>query len=386
MGFFIALMGCGFLGLLFRFLPANRVRNIALWMQVAFVVLMTTGAQIARTFAGLLPSVNIATSTALPLNWFVALASIADDGKIAFVPGPAVVSMLGCAVFIALGIQSLSKGYLSRVHSLLRGGPSRRRARASILGGAIRALTGQPSGRGAFAFVYAMAKTDWQFRRTVLPILIQLVALPVIFMVRTGIGHSPFEPGPPTAPQLLPHLAGLMGFIFCFAITSSNQHRAAWVFLTFPLDGIHSFVRGIFWAFWIPLNLLALLMTPIGIWRWGIADAALFTLYSLAIGSFYLSVELFTISGLPFGNPPEAMRGSMTGPLIFVALVGALILVGLQWFFVFRSRLITAGAVFVFAGAAYAIAQTSLRYLEVNVLHNLHRIAAGNSAMFKEIG
>jgi hypothetical protein len=91
-----------------------------------------------------------------------------------------------------------------------------------------------------------MARTDWQFRRTVYPVLIQMLLLPLLGFVRTGLGHTPFIPGPPTAAQFLPHISGLIGLMFCFAITSSNQHQAAWIFLTIPTESIRSFVRGIF--------------------------------------------------------------------------------------------------------------------------------------------
>jgi hypothetical protein len=105
----------------------------------------------------------------------------------------------------------------------------------------------------------------------------------------------------------------------------------------------------------------------------------------LAIGSFYLSVEMFLVDGLPFGNPPKPSRGSLAAPLIIAALIGTFILVLLQWLFIFQSRLVTLGAALVFSGAAYLIAQISLRNLEVNVLHNLHVIASGRTAMFKEL-
>jgi hypothetical protein len=216
--------------------------------------------------------------------------------------------------------------------------------------------------------------------------LIQLAILPVLGIARSGLGRSPFQPGPPSPLHFLPHVCGLMGLILCFAITYSNQHRAAWIFLTFPTDSIRSFVRGLFWSLWIPLNIFPVLFFPFLIWRWGIADAALFTTYSLAVASFYLSVELFNIDGLPFSNPPEAMKGSMAAPLVILGIVGALILVGLQWLFIFQSKFVTLGAVLVFAGAAYVVAQRSLRYLEVNVLHSLHVIATGRTAMFKEVG
>ena len=254
------------------------------------------------------------------------------------------------------------------------------------MGTVVRTITGKPSGRGAFAFVFGMARTDWQFRRSVYPMLIQLLILPLLGLARAGLGHSPFMPGAPTFAQVLPHIGGLVGLIICFMISYSNQHRAAWIFLTFPSDSFPAFVRGIFLALWFPISVVPVLSLPFFIWYWGAADALLFAAYSLAMGSFYLSLELFLIDGLPFAKPPESMKGSMAAPLVIASLIGALILVVLQWLFLFQSRFVTAGAVLVFSGAAYVIAQTSLRYLETNVMHSLHVIGAGRTAMFKEIG
>ena len=93
---------------------------------------------------------------------------------------------------------------------------------------------------------------------------------------------------------------------------------------------------------------------------------------------------LFALNGLPFGNPPESLRGSMTGPLFIAGLIGAGFVV-FQRFFIFQSRLLTAGAVVAFSAAAYVVARTSMRYVEVNILHNLHRIATGETGMFKEV-
>jgi len=294
--------------------------------------------------------------------------------------------MLLCVTLIGFGIQSLSEGYLTRVHSLLRSSPSRRGIRAGWLGAAVRKITGRPSGRAAFAFVYSMGKTDWQFRRSVYPALVQFTVLILIGFVRAGLGDSPFKHGSPTAAHFIPHVGGIVGLIVCFAIKYSNQHKAAWVFLTFPLEGIQSFVRGIFWAVWLMVSAFPVLLLPFFGWRWGVGDGALFAAYSLALGSLYLSLELFFIDGLPFANPPEAMKGSMTAPLIIAAGIGALIIVGLQWLFIFQNRLVVVAALLVFAGAAYVITQVSLRYLETNIKHNLHIIATGRSAMFKEVG
>ena len=386
LGLFVALMACGIIGLLFWVLPASRVRNAVLWFQVGFFISVQAGGRLLEAVGKMSNRVNVTASPALPLNWFAALASPALGIK-NLATWPAAASMIGCAAFIAFGVRSLSNGYLTRVHTLLRSGPSRRRSRSGLLGSLVRMVTGKPAGRGGLSFVYAMARTDWQFRRTVYPVLFQVLVLPVIVIARGGgLGTSPFQVGDPTPAQLLPHLTGLLGFLFCFGITSSNQHRAAWIFLTFPPDSIRAFVRGIYCSLWILLNVLSVLLWPFFAYRWGIGDAMLFTVYSLAVGSFYLSVELFAINGLPFGSPPESLKGSLTGPLAIAGLIGAVILSVIQVFFIFQSRLLTAGAVVAFAGAAYLVAKTSLKYVEVNVLHNLHRIATGETGMFKEIG
>jgi ABC-2 type transport system permease protein len=387
MGLFLTLIGCGILGLLFRVFPVARIRNTILWIQIGFFTLMGTGPRILGfLFRRARLTFSTTQSAAMPLNWFVGLALPGHDSAALLLTWPALLSMIFCAALITFGIHSLSAGYLTRVHVLLRSGPSRRPARTGLLGPVIRILTQKPSGRGAFHFVYAMTKTDWQFRRSVYPAVIQILILPLLAVIRIGLGHSPFAPGPPTAAQFLPHVSGIIGLTICAAIKYSNQHKAAWVFLMVPIEGIRSFVRGIFWAMWLPLAVLSLLLVPLFTWFWGIRDAMLFMAYSLAIGSFYLSIEMFLVDGLPFANPPESLKGSMTGPLVIVSAIGGLVIVLLQWLFIFQNRFVTAGAVLAFIGAAYLIAQASLRYVETNVMHNLHLIAIGRAAMFKEVG
>jgi hypothetical protein len=385
LGIFIAVIGCGILGLLFRVLPAAHIRNMVLWVQIGFFVLIGIGPRVLAVFRGGAGGVNFASAPSLPLNWFVALASPGNGGLKLFLTWSAWISIAACALLMMFGTQALSQGYLARVHTLLRSGPAGRRRHSGGFGTVVRLLTGKPSGRAAASFLYTMARTDWQFRRSAYPALIQIIILPLLGFVRGGLGHSPFIAGSPTVAHFLPHFSGMVGLLFCFAITSSDQYRAAWIFLTFPEDAIRSFVRGIFFALWLPINAVTFVIAPVLIWRWGLADGALFTLYSLAVGSFYLSLQLFMIDGLPFANPPQSMKGSMIAPLVIAGLIGALILVGLQWLFIFQSRFVTAGAILVFSGGAYVIARTSLPYLETNVRHNLHRIGAGRTAMFKEV-
>jgi hypothetical protein len=387
MGLFLTLTGCGILGLLFRVFPVARIRNTILWIQVGFFTLIGTGQGIIRLLTGRVRrTIDLAQSAALPLNWFVDAALPGHSSVGQLIRWPAALSMLFFLTLITFGIHSLSAGYLARVHVLLRSGPSKRRARSGLLGPAARFLSRKPSGRAAFDFVYTMAKTDWQFRRSVYPALIQILILPLLGVIRLGLGHSPFKPGPPTAAQFLPHITGIIGLIVCSNLKYSNQHKAAWLFQMVSLESLRSFVRGIFLAVWLPLITLCLLLIPVFTWSWGVGDAVLFAAYSIAVGSFYLSIEMFFVDGLPFANPPESLKGSMMGPLVIVSFIGGLVIVLLQWFFIFQSRLVTAAAVLVFTGAAYAIAHASLRYVETNVVHNLHLIATGRAAMFKEVG
>jgi hypothetical protein len=385
LGVFIALIACGVLGFLFRVFPAAKVKNAVLWVQIGFFVLIGPAGRVLAALSVVTGNIDIVGSTGFPLNWFVFLAAPSERGMRGLISWPALFSAMGCAVFILFGLRSISQGYLTRVHTLLRSSPSRQKIRGGWFGGVIRMITGKPSGHAAFSFVFGMVRTDWQFRRAVYPPLIQFTFLPLLGLLRSGFGISPFASGRPTMAHILPHIGGILGLLFCSAIGVSNQHRAAWIFLTFPYDGIRSFVKGVFWSLWLPMSIVPLLFAPFWVWRWGVADAALFAAYCLAVGSMYLSIELFLIDGLPFANPPENLKASLTGPLILAALIGALIIVGLQWLFIFQSRFVTAGAVLVFGGGAYVVTQTSLRYVETNVMHNLHRIAAGRTAMFKEV-
>ena len=210
-----------------------------------------------------------------------------------------------------------------------------------------------------------------------------MLALPIVGLIGTGLGHSPFNPGRPTFANFIPHMTGIVGLIACWMISDSNQHRAAWIFLTVPLDGIRSFLRGIFWALLLPVAAVIGLALPILMWHWGILDAALFAIYWLAIASCYLSVELFLVNGLPFANPPKIYHGGIMAPL-GAAVATAMVLSGLQWLFIFQDRVVTIGTAMALAASAYVIAKSSLRSLEVNVLHNLQRIASGRTTLLGE--
>jgi hypothetical protein len=383
-GLFVALFLCAIMGVLFHLLTPARLRSLASWMQMVITLTLFGGVALAGTLVRLHFIVSASLASMNPLSWFVAVAMAGQGPRYLSFGGVQITVMLICAVFLVFGVRALSSGYMTKVHLLLRSGPKPRRWSKAPLGPFVRLVTGSPSGRAAFSFMYAMARTDWHFRASSMPVLIQFAILP-LFGIARGLGPTPFAAVRPTGVHLLPHLAGLAGLSVCTMLTSSDQHKAAWIFLTAPLESIRSFVRGIFWALWVPLSMVGLLLLPLYIYDWGLRDAVLFFMYSLAVGAFYVSVELFLVDGLPFSNPPKRSGGFLTAPLVLGALIAAGIIVVLQWLFIFQDRFVTLGASLVFAGLAYLIAQISLRGVEVNVLHNLHVIASGRTAMFKEL-
>lgn len=380
LGVFILLSTTAMLGLLFRVVPLSRVRGIAAFGQAALFALLLLYPTIMSGAKGLHIDLPAPSN---PFGWFVSLGTLGQGNSSFVLDWRTLLTMILFGAIIPLGLRSLSNGYLANVRLLLRGVPKRACSRHEWFGPAMRWVTGRPSGRAAFSFIYSMAKADWQFRLSVLPVLFLYVLFPVITIMR-GLGASPFG-GHPGIVYLLPHVAALGGITICSMLPFSDQHRAAWIYLTAPLDGIRSFVIGIFWALWLPLAVGSVLLAPIFAWYWGAPDALLFVAYSLALGSFYLSLGLLLVDGLPFANPPRQTGSFLGAPLIIASLAAVLGIVVLQWYVIFQYRLVTIACVLAFATAAYAIARVSMVNLQTNVMYNLHAIASGRRAMFKEI-
>jgi hypothetical protein len=257
LGLFVALMACGVIGLLFRVLPASRVRNVVLWVQVGFFILIQGSGPLLQGRGGMANRLNIADSPAMPLNWFAALAAPGSIQSLG--TWPAVASMIGCVAFIALGIQSLSSGYLHastlffgaghRIAGLdadclerWRGSSSENQPGEA----GCRSFTQWPGQTGSSAAHFTQySSRSWYCRRSWSDgagwetLLFNLeLQLRRNFASHRRIARLPL----------------------CFGITASNQHRAAWIFLTFPSDSIRPFVRGIYCSLWILLNALSVLL------------------------------------------------------------------------------------------------------------------------------
>jgi hypothetical protein len=257
-------------------------------------------------------------------------------------------------------------------------------SRSIGFGTLVRLAVGRPSGRAAFGFVTTMAARDWQFRRFALQAgfgLIILIAstLPKLdavspFADRLGASH------------FLPHCFGLAFLFLCSILIYSDHYRAAWIFLTVPMDSLRAFVHGIYWALWaLFIALPHLFIMGIASWYWGSFDAVLFVAYSVALVSLYLAACMWLVDGLPFGSQPKTTRSTITFPLAVAAFVVIGIFVLLQFLIIFRDRLITLAATLVFGLAAYVIAQISLRTVEFYVKQNLRVISTGPARMFKEV-
>ena len=378
-GLFLALMACAVFGLLFRILPASRVRSAALWVQVVASMLPLAFNVIRRplraTVAATAPRAAGIDWSFVPLTWFNTIALTGQGGGQLSLGWPAAISMIVSAVFIGFGVRSLSAGYMTRIVGVMRsrGKRSRGLLRGSLLGRIVRTLSGRPSGQAALGFMSCMMRRDWQFRRGVIPLAVPMLLMaPVMF--RAGVAAAPFGVGRFSVIGLLPVLLSFVTLVICQVLAYSDHYRGAWVFVITPKIGLRGFVRGVYWSLW-----LLFLALPFGVVMivssvyWGVADAALFAGYGLAVASLMLGLQLLIVEALPFTSAPSAERSAAIVSFIMFGPVAAGIAWVVQGMFIFRSRWITALAALIFAWAAKVTAEYSLRLLEIKAHHSLAR-------------
>jgi hypothetical protein len=388
-GLFLALVACAVFGLLFRILPASRVRSAAMWVQLV-VSTLPLGFNVVRRPLGNLMAAVAPRATGVdwsfvPLTWFNAIALMGQGGGRISMGWPALVSMIVSAVFIGFGVRSLSAGYMTRIVGVMRsrGARWRRPMRRSPLGRIVRMLSGRPSGQAALGFMACMMRRDWQFRRGIIPlVLLPLMLGPLMF--RAGAGVAPFGAGRFSIIGLLPVVLSFLTLAICQMLAFSDHYRGAWVFVITPASGLRGFVRGVYWSLW--LTFLALpfvaVMTIVSAY-WGLLDAALFTGYGLAVASLLLALQLLLVDTLPFTSAPSAERSAAIVSFIIFVPVAAGIAWVLQAQFIFRSRVTTAIAALAFAWAAKVTAEHTLRLLDIKARHALARQGGGPPGMFE---
>ncbi len=392
-GLSVAFLLCGIYGWLFRFLPPARLKNAALWLQLLVVIspyLLDRARMLFDVRLGHLVS-KIAASSWLPFRWFAAiglLGQTTNSGISIWQGGVAILVTFG---LIGFGLRSFKEDYLVKTSSMIQGSAAGRRqsARVSRPGLLARMISGAQSGHGAFSFTSTMLLRDWNFRRQGLPnIMMFLTTVPVVVVV--GLKNSPFTLLAGTrrtfsAVHFLPHCLGLLAAITCSLLAYTAEPRGSWIFTILPMGRLKPFIRGIYLSVWIPVvGITHLCLLGPCIWFWGVTQAALFIGYSASVASFYLSLALFLVDGLPFveafaPHKAESMKLASLGGVLCAVVLG-----GLQWI-LFHSMWLVAGAACIFVLLAFAIGRAGRIRLEKEMGANLQRLSLGPQQIFRDL-
>jgi len=386
-GFFLAFAICGSYGWLYHFVAPERLKGVALGIQVSLFALV--------------PMVSGATASALsalkrahfqpdhwawfPPNWFVSIALLGQSSP-GFHIWQAVLAAAGTALLIALGLRSFGFDYLMRASMLVQG-----RARAAsanpptgLIRRLVRSVSGSPAGTAACAFTGIMLRRDWNIKRLALP----NVVLPMIVLIMIGffqIRVSPFAPGRFAPIHVLPHALAYMFLLPISLLSQTDQPHGAATFLTLPFRNMKAFARGVYCSLWLPgIGIAHLLLIFPAIWFWGWRDALLFVIFSTALASLYLSTELFLMDGLPFANPARASAQADLMPVMLIGIPCAAILAFLQWL-IFRSHTAAAIATLSVLLLAVLVTRFSLRNMTKEFRANLLSLALGPSRLFKPL-
>jgi hypothetical protein len=209
----------------------------------------------------------------------------------------------------------------------------------------------------------------------------------VIFggMIARGWRVSPFS-GRFSPLQFLPHAIGFVLLGVCPALTYGSDYKGVWVFLLIPIRAFRRFGAGLFYALWLMLVVLPhLVLFPLLSYAWGVFDASLFSGFSLAIVSLYLSLEMRLIDGVPFGKQLEANRSALMFPVLIAYVVGAALAVAVQHYLIFRSSAAVAAVTLAAGTAAFFAARSSLESLEIAMIHHLGTMSSESTLLYHEI-
>jgi hypothetical protein len=387
-GLFIAFLVCGIYGWCFLIFPPARLKNAALWLQfIPFLVMPISG---SVQMLLLSPVGKAFRSSWMPWRWFVAVGLIGQVEYAGFSAWEACAACVVTLAAIAAGLRGFKTDYLIKVTELIQGGaaPTVQSSKRSWLNAAVRKLTGAPSGYGAFSFTAQMFRRDWNFRRQALPVIAYFTILALVPIVRS-IRSSPFLRGgfsirDFSPMHIFPHALGVILAMMCSLTTYTAEPRGASIFVPLPMGALRPFARGVYLSLWVPVGILHVCLLGPCIWFWGIMPGVLFIGFSLALVSFYLSLCLFLIDGLPFAN---AFKPSM-GPALPLILLVALIPIGffavMQWL-VFHNRFLVFTGAIALAALAFVAAHFSLGNLENKIRVNLNLLGFGPQQIFSEV-
>jgi hypothetical protein len=365
-GLLASLFCCALYGWLIRFVPAKRLR---------------AAGQLAATLQ------LVSVMAWQPLGKLFARSRVVSLLAVYPSAGRALGTGLGLAAIIvmALGLRSLSADYLIRVSAIMRGGASAgARLQKSRMGAIVaRYFGGQPA-RAGFAFVSRMMLRDWQFRRQLVPLSV-CVLIGLVPLVARGFRIDPLSRRF-TNIHLLPHAYGAFLFLICNFLPYSADYKGAWIFLLAPVGSLGRFSRGVHALLWLEMIVLPhMLLLGLSVWQWGLWHGFLFTAYSLAVASFYLALDLRRIEGAPFSRQVNPAAGATLLPLMMLGGLAIAVVVGIQYWFIFRSAAIVLVTTAVVGAAAYVLTRHSLDVLEVSIRYHLGLLSQEAGKLYEEI-
>ncbi len=365
-GLVSALLCCALFGWMLRFVPVKRLKATGQFAGTLPLLVMIFGRGVGKLIKRL-PLARVMPDNPAIL-WGVGIA----------------LSGAGIAA-VVFGIRSLTADYLVRVASFSRGGAhAGSRTRRPKLGAIVRRFFGGQPALAGFAFVSRMMLRDWQFRRQMIPLLL----FPLVSLASAFSSGWPADPFLRTFSPIhvMPHALGFLLLFVCTLMRFGNDYKGVWVFVSIPSGALDGFARGVHALLWfdgilIP-NLIAL---PVLAWRWGIGHAALFIVYSIAATSVYLALELRLIENVPFSKQMDTSIQSLTLPLLLGCSLAAGIAVAVQYFLIFRSPAVVAGATLVLGIAAWFGTKATLSTLSVAMRYHLGLLSAETGTIYKEI-
>jgi hypothetical protein len=385
-GFFVGFLVCALYGWLFHFVSPANVKNAALWLQFSVMFLWMLSGSLVQVYGALFGVLgSVLKSPWMPWRWF---ASVGLLGHAKYPGYSAWESAAGCLltiVFIAVGLRAFRADYMIKVSALLQGGAGGRTrpARRFRLMTLVRKVTGAPSGAGAFSWVWTMLRRDWTFRMYGLFYILGFGLL-MLAAALVSIRISPFAAGKFAAIHFFPHAIGFILAITCKLMPYTAQPGGSAIFAALPFGSLRPFLRGIFASLWIPALVMHLFLMGPCMFFWGVAEGFLFTAFSMALVSFYVSMTIFFIDGFPFTGAFMPWVAKSLNAVYLGMLVPILVIGGIQWL-CFRSAFLVVAATIILAALAYATAHFSLAKLESRIRVNLKMLGFGPSAMFKQL-
>jgi hypothetical protein len=364
-GLLVALLVCAAFGWLMRFVPAKRLKAVAQFAgAVPFAGMMWMG-QVERAVR------RIPWHSIVPADpaarWTAAAAGIAAT-----------------VLVVALGIRSLSADYLIRVSAMMRGGTRAGAKRTRSWGGAATArLGGGQGGRAGFLFVSRLMLRDWQFRRQFLatgtPILVGAGAVLV-----KGYSVDPFGAG--FSPiHFMPHAIGMLFLFTGSLLPFGSDYKGGWVFPLAPPASLDGFAAGVYGVLAEIAIALHAIVAPLLVWKWGVAHAALFLVFSLTASAAYVAGAMRLIDEIPFTRQPDPKRGALTLPVLLVSMLIVGIAVGAQHFLLFRSAAAVAIATVVLGAAAWPAGGAGIRALAEAMRCGVAETARESGTLYHEV-